>query len=38
VTAADTTTDAIIAALENHFAQQEKKLESANQVSGATRG
>jgi uroporphyrinogen-III synthase len=38
VTAADTTTDAIIAALENHFAQQEKKLESANHASGATHG
>ena len=38
ITAADTTTDAIIAALENHFLQQEKKLESANHVSGATHG
>jgi uroporphyrinogen-III synthase len=38
ITAADTTTDAIIAALENQFLQQEKKLESANHVSGATHG
>jgi uroporphyrinogen III methyltransferase / synthase len=38
ITAADTTTDAIIAALENHFAQEEKKLESTNHASGATHG
>jgi len=38
VTPADTTADAIIAALENHFAPQGKKLEPANHGSGATHG
>jgi uroporphyrinogen-III synthase len=37
VTAADTTADAVISALENHFDQQEK-LETRNQVSGASHG
>jgi uroporphyrinogen-III synthase len=37
VTAADTTSDAVISALENHFAQQEK-LETRNQASGASHG
>jgi uroporphyrinogen III methyltransferase / synthase len=37
VTATDTTADAVIAALEDHFAQQQK-LESANNASGATHG
>jgi uroporphyrinogen-III synthase len=38
ITAADTTAEAVIAALESHFARQEKKLASANHASGATRG
>jgi uroporphyrinogen-III synthase len=37
VTAADITTDAIIAALENYFADQQK-LETRNHASGATHG
>jgi uroporphyrinogen-III synthase len=35
--AADTTADAVISALENHFTQQEN-LETRNQVSGASHG
>jgi uroporphyrinogen-III synthase len=37
ITAADTSAEAVISALENHFAQQEK-LEAANHASGATHG
>jgi uroporphyrinogen-III synthase len=37
VTAADTTSDAVISALENHFAEQEK-LETRNPASGASHG
>jgi uroporphyrinogen-III synthase len=37
VTAANTTSDAVISALENHFAEQEK-LETRNHASGASHG